>query len=423
MPPLSTADFKRLELYAPFVKILNINNGQRGFTTSPWRTLLVRARQKQILPNLVSLKLNGTSKHDELILWLHIFASASVRTITTAQPGLSQNPQISIAGTSLVLKHLRKTCPKLHHLEIFPGLTDGRENGKDEFDGEHPFVSILWEASYDVQLRGLTNLTRFSTNTSLLTPEGLLALASLHQLVHLEISATISGDETENGILPIMLPEGSFPSLCNLSLHYVTLLDIWSLWQTEALVRGLTYLTIKLAFPDNPTAHPALPNMDWFIFTCFPTICYRSAQLESISLDFGGLDHSWMAHDHGYLIYAPTAKLSHLQRLSIYRLIGGRTDQPFLDSLGVIWPCVKELSMPDYFATVNTLQFFATMPKLEQLVVCLSSMNGRWSIPPIESLGPVGSTTFRKLGFFSKGLSAHMSGGMEEPLDANEFAR
>lgn len=423
MPPLSTADFTRLELYAPLVKTLSINHEQHSFVPSPWRTLLVRARQAPILPNLVSLKFNGAAKHDEQILWLHVFASASIRSITTAQPGLPQAPQISIAGASVVLKHLGQTCPALNHLEILPGFTDPQENGNDEFDGEHPFISILWDASYDVHLRNLTSLTRFSTNTSVLTPEGILALASLPKLVHLEVSSTISGDEAEYGIQPNALPDGSFPSLRELSLHYVTLLDIWSIWHTEALVKGLTNLTIKLAFPDNPDT--GLPSIDWFIFACFPTICARSTQLESISLDFGGLDRTWIAHDYGFQLYIPTARLSHLQRVSVYRLIGGRGDQPFLAVLGTIWPHLKELNVPDYFATLETMQSFAMIPKLEQLVVCLSSMNRGWNIPPIESLPPAKSNNFRKLGLFSKGLSTQltMPGGSQEPLDAKDFAR
>ncbi|KAG8700124.1 hypothetical protein FRC08_004913 [Ceratobasidium sp. 394] len=391
LPPFSLADFSRFHIYSPHVEALTIHDPDVYFSISPWRTLLVKARTAPLLPNLVFLHLNHSHQmQDNQILWIHAFVSPSVRIITAYSPNKLPGCDISISALSVLLDHVKQTSPSLETLAIFPGSA-----GDDgEQDGQHPLVSLLWEAPFHHHLISLSSLRHLITNTSILSPEGISALGALPHLTSLDLSPK-HYDPDITTFRSVPLPSGSFPALCHLSLHFLSLFDIQEIWRMDLMINQLSALDIEFTYPTMATP---LLNPYSFWETLFPRICACSPGISNLYIDCGGLEQETTV---GPLVIGAFTRHSGalpLQQVSIHRCIDfvARESDNFGLGLQLAWAGVRRLTIPYISVDLDGLSHLAALPMLEHLAVCLAVISTDWAFPLPEQVH-AGSTVFHTL--------------------------
>ncbi|KAG8737264.1 hypothetical protein FRC10_008393 [Ceratobasidium sp. 414] len=388
LPPYSQSDFSRFSIYSPYVKALGISGA--AATISPWRTLLEKIKGGPLFPNLKFLRWkNSNAVRDNLILWVHVFASPSLRSIETENASDIPACCISSSALSVVLSYLGGACPAFESLSIFPGLAGYTE----ESDGEQPFSALLWKKPLYYHLANLSNLSQLTTNTSILSPEGILALSALPRLRSLDLSLPTMDLRRVESFEAVSLTPTSFPALHSLKLHFLPLLDIWTIWHDmEPMIARLTVLKLELS--PRRINIPETPDFNTFISNYFPLICDRSPNIADLSINWGGLARELFTHNGVLDMYAQHSRRLPLQRLS-NRYFGGPMDNLASSDLQSAWAGITELIIRKYGMVWGELRHLAAFPKLERLSISLNR-EIQWEFPSSGHLC-IGSGAFHTL--------------------------
>ncbi|KAG9103916.1 hypothetical protein FRC06_007027 [Ceratobasidium sp. 370] len=323
---------------------------------------------------------------DDQILWIHAFASPSLRTISAYGSLKFPNGEISISALSVVLGHLKQTSPSLETLATFPISTDDI----GEQDSQHPWVSLLWQAPFYSHLAGLSSLRHLVTNTSMLSPEGISTLGALPRLTSLDLSPKHYDPDVAT-LASTTLPCGSFPALRRLSLHFLSFLDIREIWRMEPMINRLSTLDIELA--RSTTSMPL--NVYSFFEVLFPRICACSPGISNFAIDLGGIEGRAIGGPRVVQAFAQHSRALPLQQVSIGRCLGVVQDDDGA-VLQVAWAGVRQIKMPHVAVTMDGISRLAALPMLERLAASLPGVFTNWEFPSPEQVH-AGSTAFHTL--------------------------
>ncbi|KAG9094913.1 hypothetical protein FRC06_010346, partial [Ceratobasidium sp. 370] len=351
-----SSNFERFDIYAPFVKHLDVYGKRRKhFKLSEWHTLFRRARKGPLLPNLVSLTLNATDFYFAVdqMLWISAFASPSLLRFTPIHVRHSEMSLISSLAASIILKTLNERSPHIQSLGLYPQ----REIGPGQADGESCLLNMMWPGPFLPYLQSLSNLRSLSTSLWTIVGDGLLVLGGLPQLGNLVIRGC--SDYLLEGHFSI--PEDSFPQLTDLTLWEIHARMVAEFMGIKPLVNNLTNLSICPAFETEEQA-------TWFEEST-PFLLY-TPRLKSFYYE--------VTYD---LPLLPV----HVRRNYISRRFLQHTSNIQLGSISLVgmeFAAIEALeSMPAFWATLTSLcvvhghlrpeelQYFARLPSLRSLTL------------------------------------------------------
>lgn len=332
----------------------------------PWYTLLTAAKNSLLLPKLTSLRLYDSYwMCDHQILWVYAFASPSLRSMTTDNALVLPYSDISCYAMSIILAHLRRTSPALESLTIFPGL-DYKEG---EPDGQSVYLSLLQEEPFHTHLSNFSHLSSFATTTNTLTAGGILALATLPRLASLDLSP-MHHHPARSSLKKTDLPPKSFQALRHLGVHFLPVLDIYTIWTMSSLVARLTSLELEFWIPEDLQLDISL-EVDKFLRIMIPVISRGSRLISDLTLDWGGPNNRYSSGKHIDFITVHLATLP-LRRLSIRRFINDEVNNLLLHEIETPWSHIRDLAIPEYHADLDELSHLAVLPRLERLVISLN---------------------------------------------------
>ncbi|KAF8604361.1 hypothetical protein BDV93DRAFT_101802 [Ceratobasidium sp. AG-I] len=230
--PSPSVDFSRFDFYARFVQTLEIfgPSNERGHSNefqidASWQTLLFRAQQLTLLPNLRELKLNKTfGSDDDPALWLTAFLSPSVKTFGFESVKLYTNAASSMA--SVALRLATQTCSDLERITLYLGPTERANSLNNNTPAQASVLHILMGAPISRTWSNVRNLRSLVTDVYALDADSLLALGQLPHLGSLEIRKLPETHHTRStserlpiSIRSMALSDNSFPSLRRLAFY------------------------------------------------------------------------------------------------------------------------------------------------------------------------------------------------------------
>lgn len=375
----STTSFERFDLYAQFVKHLEIYSftmkvSDQDYNVSGWAGLTGQAKRRVLLPKLLRLTISSgtpvSSKNQ--FLWIRMFMSPSVDTVQVLpppDPG-SLHYIYPLMATTLV-RYLASNCPNIHTLSLFPSKLHTMELG-DEYTAIE-----VWEPSfYDrLALLPLRNLTC----TSDIFASNIFPI--LNQLPLLErLSVECCSDELSLEIASSGLE--SPPPLRHLVLKFEGWTKVMQVFELNIFSR-LTSLAI---FLDEVRPNGVDVENLWgaglmsHISRCSPA-------LTNLEIDFGlnmlfSLTSTSILH--------PLAALP-LRSISLKNLF--RVRDSVLADLHTIWPLAIKIEFHGLSFTLAHLYHFSRFSYLEHLVAGFFIEE----IPEEMGSAPTISTSFRIL--------------------------
>ncbi|KAF8599984.1 hypothetical protein BDV93DRAFT_608918 [Ceratobasidium sp. AG-I] len=364
--------FSRYDLYAPHVRSLNIYGSQREeFKVSGWSLLINRAQQKSLLPNLRSLIIEspaksyvGRSYPNNQLMWTLAFTSPALVILSVPPTTASILPAISYRMASAILKSVTQYCTGLQELSLFPDSMLGRHQD----DGENSLLMFISGDPFYQYLVGANQLRHLSGTMAWLRPEPLLVLGKLPLLESITIYSDLDAPSWGKD-LPV--PENSFPSLRRFSMHEVNPYDALTILRTSHMLRHVTFLGLSLS--TNQFERGSIES--WITQTLFPVLsnisCLRDLSLSMIPLE----------GKEPFTLITPSL-LDVFSTLPLRSVTLGAMKFAFTSwsyDLGMAWPLVTKLCIPDQALSLDSLHFFATLPKLEYLEI---NLNAEWISTP-----------------------------------------
>ncbi|KAF8599982.1 hypothetical protein BDV93DRAFT_559804 [Ceratobasidium sp. AG-I] len=359
--PRECVPFSRFDLYASHVKSLDIYGSRRdAFRVSGWSLLLDRARQEPLLPNLRTLIIKtplksarGKPHLPDQLMWIMSFSSPSMTILSTPPTEASKPPTISYRAASAVLKSMTQCHSNIQELSLFPDSLLGCHRD----DGENSLLFFVSGKAFYQYLVGANQLRRLSGTMAWLKPEPLLVLGRLPLLESITIYSSFDthdwSDEPE-------VSEDSFPSLQQLSMHEVDPYDLLQVLRTGNMFQHVT--SLDLGF-DVTQFLPEEPVELWMIETLFPVLS-NVPHLCDFSLKIPALE------DKEPLTVITPSVLGIFSALPLKSVTLGNMEWPFRSwphNLGISWPLVTKLSLPDQALSLDLLHRFAVLPQLEYL--------------------------------------------------------
>ncbi|KAG8792089.1 hypothetical protein FRC12_007200 [Ceratobasidium sp. 428] len=112
----SSNAFARFDVYAPYVKSLDVyGNKRKRFKITGWKVLIARSRNHVLLPNLHTLvtQTSCDSHGPDQIMWVAAFNSPSLVNLLIAPSELGGGPAISYEAASVVMRTISPQISKL----------------------------------------------------------------------------------------------------------------------------------------------------------------------------------------------------------------------------------------------------------------------------------------------------------------------
>ncbi|KAG8702523.1 hypothetical protein FRC08_003436 [Ceratobasidium sp. 394] len=374
--------FLRFEIYAPYVKSLDVYGRKRKlFDVSGWKVLISRAQQQVLLPNLHTLTIQTLcdSHGPDQLMWIETFASPALTNLLIVPSVPSEAPTISYAAASSIMKTLKPHLPRLQRLSLFPDYEVGGYADK----GESNFLALLSGNPFHTYMADATSLRHLSGTLAWTDSESLLILA---QLPHLETITIHSGVDEAGMNAGFKLPKNSFPSLRGLYLYNVPPFFVGPIMCLKPLLRGLTSLDLHINMDRLDSTE--IDHHDWLNEDFFP--CLASA-LHITELKIWaelGTENS----DSPYVIDDTVLPMfSHLPLQSLLLRDMVLPSEALQLDLGTIWPSLTRLEIPGQRVSLASLPRFATLHRLQYLELELDLRNE--PIPELHGLKQPALTT------------------------------
>ncbi|KAG9079953.1 hypothetical protein FRC06_007257, partial [Ceratobasidium sp. 370] len=359
----------RFNLYAPFVKSLEIYNNMDGYVISGWSSLFALSSQQTLLPNLTSLTMttNDWDSFWHIVLWVRLFASESLTTVCSVPTSRREPPEISYLASSVALKWIVERCPRVQNISLFPSASGEFE----PLDGENTLLPLLYDKPYYHYLLPTSQIREVSCTLPVSEGEGLKALSELPLLERLTV---YSNDDTPN-LEHVELSEHAFASLRSLHLCLADLEDVNRILRNHALLTNLTSFKVDVQYLFVSYGAP------WAIDSFFPALAY-SPNLEHLAVDFYTRASD---RDNGdKLELGDVSVLGTLGQLPLQTVSLSPIDfeyEKLSTSLVGLWPQVTYLDLRGTDIPYGDLPMFAQLPVLEHLVLRLK-MVGDFSEAP-----------------------------------------
>ncbi|KAG8768997.1 hypothetical protein FRC12_005227 [Ceratobasidium sp. 428] len=346
LPPFASADFSRFDMYAPYVRSLEVHSNTLA---SPWKTLLLRSKQRPLLQHLSSLTIWQEDHENPInkeLMWMSVFLTQSLTSIRIrASSGTWIRP---ICGASVLLNIIVTSSPQVKYLTL-PAISEGTE----EADSEYCLLNLLPDRPVAESFRALSNLRLLTVSFWIFRNGSLQALGSLPRLKILRI---FPGRFVVGTPEAVPFEENLFPALGYLQMEKMTWSDAKLALGHRFLVKNLVSLKLVLkhetgSLGDADDTFLMLKGMD---------------RLVKLDINFEN-QHSY------YVVESGGTFLSALSQLPLVTVSLSNTRLFNISELhlGQVFSSLVELRMPDQHVDMPEFQFFAAIPNLESLAVAL----------------------------------------------------
>ncbi|QRV89429.1 hypothetical protein RhiJN_17447 [Ceratobasidium sp. AG-Ba] len=361
--PLTEAHFRRLNVYAPLVKEITIdqecwlsphpkhydNRVIRLDSILNWDVLTDYLSNRSLLPNLIEIEFRYKD-HQACLHWLRILLSHSVRGIFVNGGEWPPQPVFTM------LQLLEHRSPLIRNLFVRSQGFDATSSAEDADPDSLPRRRSEIISSF----ARLTCISSLRMGITCLYPESLVILSELPQLEELHAGV---GDPPPL-LYDVSLSPAAFPCLRKMVLEQVVcsswLMDFWSV---TPMFRNLKTLSIDM-WPEWLTK-PGVDNNwgDKFLLR----LCSNSPKLVELYIEFGGGD------DHIPRITLSPSVEEPLCQLPLKTIeVAGACFSSGCDFLSSAWPEVVELSASAQSANFADLVPFAqNLPQLKKLLLGL----------------------------------------------------
>ncbi|KAG8707679.1 hypothetical protein FRC09_001671 [Ceratobasidium sp. 395] len=345
----------RFEIYAPFVKSLEVYSTNMDYEVSGLGNLLALSSQRTLLPSLISLTMSPTRGNRLwcISLWVQIFASESLTTILSIPTSPDIIPSISLRAFSVAIKSATECCPRLQKVMLFLTLVAGDPCEEDAL------LDLLYDKPYHHYLLSTSSLREMTCSLCMLEEDGLDALSELPLLERLEIYS--------NDLIPRSYTrpsDHSFSSLRYLNLNLLTWQEAdWTL-RLRSLLTGLTTLKVLIASRSNS------PSSHWVTETFLPALVHAT-YLEHLAVDLYDPDRLYLGE---YVEVENMNELNVLSQLPLQTVRLSPIEFRSLDAsagFGKLWSKVTYLDLPETNISLESLPVFTRFPTLEHLVLKL----------------------------------------------------
>ncbi|KAG8731741.1 hypothetical protein FRC12_019597, partial [Ceratobasidium sp. 428] len=245
---LSQEHLSRLQIYAPFIKRLDIYGDgleeNDNYTVTNTSSLLSYTEGYDLLPNLETVTLNTDYGWNAAFLfWFKFFASKSLLEVRIVTLDHSEVPFICVPFGTCLVEYATRRCPRIKTLAI---LFEDEEPDHLAHPLEY-LASIGPEELLPHALSQAKTLVSLTGSVILFEPDIFEALGQLPLLESLEIWYHKSQIRREISPEEATQAEDTiFPALSQLILRNVILdAEIIYLWRTYPLVKNLTSLEIS----------------------------------------------------------------------------------------------------------------------------------------------------------------------------------
>jgi hypothetical protein len=354
--PQGPLSLERFALYAPFVRFLEIYDGDTERYWIPnWSGFMTYARNKTMLPNLKTLTLTATSAHNNQLMWIRSFLSPSLVEIRVI-PSNNYTPFLSYLGASTMFRYITDFCPNLQNLSLFPNSED--PNAHREAPHDPQSMINFWDSVLPWYLERAQTLRRLTTTTEVLMPENVGHLGDLPHLERLSISPAARALLVDKPA-----PENAFPALRTFSLRSAphSLFD-----DVDRLGFFKCLTTLKLEFTTRPTSKPEA--ISW-ARKLVSLICNGSPHLADLTIDFDLNNTLGLLSIDSEALLAPM-KTVPLQELCIIEADLGKQGN-IHKTMPIVWAQLTVLTLPDERGSPEELYWFSQLPCLTHLVLNL----------------------------------------------------
>ncbi|KAG9094213.1 hypothetical protein FS749_012911 [Ceratobasidium sp. UAMH 11750] len=365
-------DFERFNLYAPHVQKLDIySENTEKYTVPKWPWLMVYARERTLLPNLVTLTLKPPkSPGRQIMMWIPAFLSPTLTEISVIPSDTNQDTLVSHLEGSGLFRRISIACPNLKKLSLCL-------DGEGEVDYQNKpnngrTLAEFWDNSLPQYLARMESLCELCTTTEVLVPNTITHLAGLPNLKSLAIYPTtrpfVSTKVTQGGLFPVLrkfslkqAPHALFPEI----------------WQLQ-IFRNLTSLV--LTFLTQPETDD---EIDLWCGTLMSLISESSPNLVDLSVDFDSNSSC-----HYYVDISLDLVTSSMEKLPLQQLeLRSASLCGNWEIMPKIWSQLTVLKLHEENVTAAELIWFAKLVNLEHLTVGLSLST---PLPSLVSFPPEG---------------------------------
>ncbi|KAF8604363.1 hypothetical protein BDV93DRAFT_522476 [Ceratobasidium sp. AG-I] len=413
--PVPSANFSRFDFYARFVQTLNIfgpskwwNKSNAFYIDHSWQTLVFRAQQSTLLPNLRELKLdNDFETAGDPILWLSAFLSPSIRTFEITRAKAYFNAASSL--TSVALRLVTQTCPDVENITLYLGPPEKANSLNDDPSAQASALHIIMGAPMSRTWLSAQNLRSLVTDVHGLDESSLLALGQLPYLSSLEIrkipqrySNRGTPQRLPNSVQTMSLSENAFPSLRRIATYEVHGDDILLLWSLKPIIKDLIRLELIIPLAKHHSLTDDQTKFEGFLTSLLPVLCAESTQLTDLVINCNPAKSSEVG-----VLYLDADCFKQLASLSLQyvELVGINLSHPdsenknmsSISRITALWPAVVELRIPDQNVQLFELHHFALLPNLRHLVLnCWETLLTTQPTPASSDNHPLHTLEFGK---------------------------
>jgi hypothetical protein len=180
-------DSARFNLYAPYVKSLNVYGTKlHYYKIIDWRPLCLQRRRGSLLPNLHSLIIHTSCDSHGLdqLMWISVFNSSSLGEYKVVPNNLlGQPPVVSHTAASVILQAILAVHPRLRKLAFFPSIDRGSDTG----DGENNLLAHLWRRPFEHWLKSAGELEEITSTLALVQRASIKVISTLQHLESLTL--------------------------------------------------------------------------------------------------------------------------------------------------------------------------------------------------------------------------------------------
>lgn len=279
---------------------------------------------------------------------------------------------------AVTLNLATQCCPDLENIIFYLGPPQFSDNSTQVSN-----LHILMGAPIsDTWLRA-QNLRSLVTDTSALDASSLLALGELPYLDSLEVRGLAklyynggSPKHLPASVQTMNLSRNSFPSLRRLALYETHRNDILLLWKLKPMVKRLNRVEVTIELAPDRRAKDEIVENELFLTPFLPMMCAGSPQLTELVInnqpevpkEAPELGSGNFAIDHFRCL--GSLPLQHIKFIGI-PIVNPNKDSPFPKHAATLWPMAVDLDLPDQKIHPDELHYFAMIPNLHRLVLCL----------------------------------------------------
>ncbi|KAG9086260.1 hypothetical protein FRC07_013138, partial [Ceratobasidium sp. 392] len=224
----------------------------------------------------------------------------------------------------------------------------------------HKLLTPLYEQPFCHYLLPTLGIHELSCSLAVLDQESVEALGTLPHLERLTVYK--SSDIPTARFEDVLLPERSFSSLKYLRLNLPTSANVDWAMRIPSLLANIKLLTINIEHPN--------PRNEHLIEHPFFSALAHATQLENLNIIFNGYSGGEMLEIGSMSVFCNILGTLPLKR-AFFVLLVLPCDNFHEMNFGPAWPQVTHLYIPAAQVFFDILPFFAQLPKLEYLLICL----------------------------------------------------